>query len=109
MKKFIVTFMAILLFGSVCLAESGDSVLMALDLIKQERQIVEQARSDAKDLVTQIDNLLAQYQDTTKETAINEGLNKFDVNKKQMKKELNKIKGLMQDILDNTTQPKSIR
>jgi len=108
MKKLIVTLMATLFISSVCLAGSGDSVLMALELIKQERQIVKEARSDAKSLVTKIDNLLAQYEDATKETIINKGLSKFDVDKKEMTDELNKIKGLMQDVLDNTTQPKSL-
>jgi len=108
MKKLIITLMATLFISGVCLAGSGDSVLMALDLIKQERQIVKEARSDAKDLVSRIDNLLAQYEDATKETTINKGLSKFDVDKTEMKNELNKIRGLMQDVLDNTTQPKSL-
>ena len=108
MKKLIVTLMATLFISGVCLAGSGDSVLMALELIKQERQIVKEARSDAKGLVTKIDNLLAQYEDVTKEATINKGLIKFDVDKKEMTDELNKIKKLMQDVLDNTTQPKSL-
>lgn len=108
MKKLVILGIGIMVLGSV-FAASRDAIVMAIDLINHQQSIVKQARSSAKDLITKIDWLKAQYADTDKKAEINDGLTELGVNGADLKTELGTIKSLMNNVLDNTTAPKSLR
>jgi len=110
MKKLLIGFvLGLLLISSIAYAASRDGIVMALDLIKEQQSIITQARMNAKNLITTIDWLKAQYEDAEKKAEINEGLTNLGVDGVKLKTELNAVRDLMQDVLDNTIEPKSLR